>query len=172
MISCSKFSRLAPWAAVRMIAPPSAQVELGGLLAQPVALLVVQAARYADALALRHVDEVAARDRELHRQARPLRLQRILDRLDQDLLAGLEQLRDLPALAAATASACNLDAGDDHVVGVQEAVLLEPDVHEGGLEAGQDVVHLALVDVADDRARTAPLDVELAYPPVWLGPSL
>jgi len=33
---------------------------------------------------------------------------------------------------------------------VQEAVLLEADVHEGRLEAGQDVVDLALVDVSDD----------------------
>ena len=139
-------------------------------LAQPLALLVVEPARDADALALGHVDEVAAGDRELHRQARALRLQRVLDRLDEDLLARLEQLGDALALAAGAAAAGHLDAGDDDVVGVQEAVLLQADVHERGLEAGQDVVDLALVDVADDRARAAALDVELADPPVGLVP--
>ncbi len=143
-----------------------AELEALGGLAQPVALLVVQAPRHADALALGHVDQVAAGDRELHRQARALGLERVLDGLDQDLLAGLEQLGDALALAAGAPAAGHLDAGDDHVVGVQEAVLLQADVHERGLEAGKDVVDLALVDVADDRARSAPLDVQLAYAPV------
>ena len=143
-----------------------AELQALGGLAQPVALLVVEAARDADALALGHVHQVAAGDRQLHGQARPLGLQRVLDGLDQDLLAGLEQLGDALALAAGAPAAGHLDAGDDHVVGVQEAVLLQADVHERGLEAGQDVVHLALVDVADDRARSAPLDVQLAYAPV------
>jgi hypothetical protein len=44
---------------------------------------------------------------------------------------------------------------------VQEPVLLESDVDEGGLEAGQDVVDLALVDVADDRPAAATLEVDL-----------
>ena len=139
-----------------------AEVHLGRRLAQPVALLGVEAAGHAHALALGHVDEVAAGDRQLHRQPRPLRLQRVLDGLDQDLLARLQQLGDaLAALAAGAAAAGHLDAGHDDVVGVQEAVLLEADVHERGLEAGQDVVDLALVDVADDRARAAALDVDL-----------
>jgi hypothetical protein len=47
---------------------------------------------------------------------------------------------------------------------VEEAVLLEADVHKGRLEAGKDVVDLSLVDVAHDRAAAAPLDVELPYP--------
>ena len=46
---------------------------------------------------------------------------------------------------------------------MEEAVLVEADVHERGLEAGQDVVDLALVDVADDRTASAPLDVELGH---------
>ena len=114
-----------------------------------------------------HVHEVAARDRELHRQARALRLQRVLDRLDEDLLARLEQLGDALALrAAAAAAAGDLDAREHDVVGVQEAVLLEPDVDERRLEPGQDVVDLALVDVSDDRARSAALYVELRDAPV------
>ena len=146
--------------------PALADLEALGLLAQPLALLVVEPARHADALALGHVHEVAAGDRELHRQARALGLQRVLDRLDQDLLARLEQLGDALALAAGAPAAGHLHARDDHVIGVQEAVLLEPDVHERRLQAREDVVHLALVDVADDRARAAALYVELTDPPV------
>jgi hypothetical protein len=44
---------------------------------------------------------------------------------------------------------------------VQEAVLVQADVDERGLEARQDVVDLALVDVADDRAVAASLYVQL-----------
>jgi hypothetical protein len=54
-----------------------------------------------------------------------------------------------------------LDPRQHDLVDVQEAVLLEADVDERGLEAGQDVVDLALVDVADDRARAAALEVDL-----------
>ena len=78
-----------------------ADVDLVDQLAEPGALAVGQALGDADAAALRHVDEVAARDRELHREARALGLQRVLDDLDDDLLAGLDQLVDPAAPAAA-----------------------------------------------------------------------
>ena len=65
----------------------AAEVELLGLLAQAVALLVLEPARDADALARRGVDHVAPGDGELHRQPRALGLQRVLDDLDDDLLA-------------------------------------------------------------------------------------
>ena len=64
-----------------------------------------------------------------------------------------------PSLPAAAPR--RLDAGQHDLVDVQEAVLVEADVDERGLEAGQDVVDLALVDVADDRAVAAALEVEL-----------
>ena len=138
------------------------QVERLGLLAQALALLVLQALGDADALAGGRVDHVAARDRELHAQARALGLQRVLDDLDDDLLARLEQVGDLlAALVGAAAAADRLDAGQDDLVDVQEAVLVEADVDERGLQAGQDVVDLALVDVADDRAVAAALEVQL-----------
>ena len=138
------------------------EVELGRLLAQPLALLVVQAARDADALAVRRVDHVAPGDRQVHRQPRALRLQRILDDLDDDLLAGLEQVGDVAAvLALAAAAAGRLDAGQHDLVDVQEAVLLQADVDERGLQAGEHVVDPALVDVADDRAAAAPLEIQL-----------
>ena len=63
------------------------EVEALDLLAQPLALLVVEALGDADALARRGVDHVAAGDRQLHRQPRALGLQRVLDDLDDDLLA-------------------------------------------------------------------------------------
>ena len=142
--------------------PAAAEVELRDLLAQTVALLVLQAPRHADALARRGEDEVAARDGQLHREPGPLRLQRVLDDLDHDLLAGLEQVGDASAPAAAAAALGRLDARQHDLVDVQEAVLLEADVDEGGLQARQDVVDLALVYVADDRAIAASLYVELS----------
>ena len=139
----------------------AAQIELLGLLAKPVALLVLQPARDADALARGGVDHVAAGDRELHAQTRALGLQRVLDDLDDDLLPGLEQIRD-PRPAAAAALGL-LDARQHDLVDVQEPVLVESDVDEGRFQSGEDVVDAALVDVADDRAATAALEVDLGY---------
>ena len=73
-------------------------------------------------------------------------------------LSSSEMRWPFDALAPA---AGNLDARHDDVVDVQEAVLVQADVHERGLEAGQDVVDLALVDVSDERAVAEALDVEL-----------
>ena len=129
-------------------------------LAQAVALVVGEPAADADAAALRREDEVAAGDRDVHREPGALRLQRVLDDLDEDLLAGFDQLVDAAAAAAAALGRL-LAARQDDLVDVEEAVALEADVDEGGLHAGQDVVDLALVDVADDRAPAAALDVEL-----------
>ena len=160
--SRSKSSRLAPWAAVRTITPPPPSVEVRGLAAQALALGVLQPPRHADALAGGRVDHVAPGDRQLHRQARALRLQGVLDDLHDDLLPGLEQVGDLAPPAAAAPALGRLHAGQHDLVDVQEAVLLEADVDERRLEAGQHVVDLALVDVADDRAAAAALDVELS----------
>src|SRR4029079_9758619 len=54
-----------------------------------------------------------------------------------------------------------LHARQDDLVDVQESVLVEADVDEGGLEPGEDVVDPPLVDVADDRAAAAALEVDL-----------
>ena len=72
----------------------------------------------------------------------------------------------LPRASAAAAPPRDLDPGEHDVVRVEEAVLVEADVHERGLEAGQDVVDLALVDVSDDRAVALALYVELGNAPV------
>jgi hypothetical protein len=44
---------------------------------------------------------------------------------------------------------------------VEKAVLLQADVDEGGLQAGEDVVDAALVDVAHDRPVAPALEVQL-----------
>ena len=135
-------------------------VELLQQLALAIALRVGQAARGADAGTVGHVDEVAPRDRDLHRKACALRLQRVLDDLDEDLLLRLDELVDAPAVAVAAPRRL-LAVGGDDLVDVQEAVSLQADVDERRLHAWQDVVDDALVDVADDRARATPFDVEL-----------
>ena len=54
-----------------------------------------------------------------------------------------------------------LELRADDLVDVEEAVLLEADLDERGLHAGQDVVDAAEVDVARDRAALGPLEVDL-----------
>ena len=54
-----------------------------------------------------------------------------------------------------------LELRADDLVDVEEAVLLEADLDERGLHAGQDVVDAAEVDVAGDRAALRPLEVDL-----------
>ena len=144
-----------------MIAPPPCEVELLGLAPQAGALLVVEALGHPDALARGRVDHVATGDGELHRQAGALRLQRVLDDLHDDLLAGLEQVGDLLAALLAPAAPRRLDARQHDLVDVEEAVLVQADVDERGLQPGQDVVDLALVDVADDGAVAPSLEVQL-----------
>src|SRR5581483_11443647 len=55
-------------------------------VAKPRALVVLETARHADAFALRHVDHEAAGERDLGGEPRALRLHRVLDRLDEDIL--------------------------------------------------------------------------------------
>ncbi len=121
---------------------------------QAVALVVVEPARDAETLALRHEHDEAAGQRDLRREARALRLHRILDRLNEDRLAALDQVLDLAAVAL-------LDLRADDLVDVEEAVLLEADLDERGLHPRQDVVDLAEIDVARDRAVVGPLEIDL-----------
>src|SRR5262249_15304190 len=123
-------------------------------VAQARALVVLEAPRDAEALAARDEDDEAAGERDLGREPRALRLHRVLDGLDEDLLVALQEVLDLAAAAA-------LELGRDNLVDVQEAVLLEADLDEGGLHAREDVVDCALVDVAGDRAAFRTLEVHL-----------
>ena len=124
-------------------------------VAQARALVVLEPARDAEALAVRDEDDEAAGQRDLGREAGALRLHRVLDRLDEHLLAAAEQILDLaPARLP-------FELGRDHLVDVEEAVLLEADLDERGLHARQDVVDGALVDVPRDRAALGPLEIGL-----------
>ena len=98
-----------------------------------VALVVVEPARHAEALALRDEDDEAAGERDLRREPRALRLHRVLHRLDEDRLAAADEVLDAAAVAA-------LELGADDLVDVEEAVLLEADLDERGLHPGQHVV--------------------------------
>src|SRR4029077_1234338 len=134
--------------------PAVLHLELAEDLLHEGALVVVEPARDAEPLALRDEDDEAAGKRDLRRQARALRLHRVLHRLDEDRLALADQVLDLAAVAA-------LDLRADDLVDVEEAVLLEADLDERGLHAGQHVVDLAEVDVPRDRAPIGPLEVDL-----------
>ena len=153
--SRSTSSAEAPSAAVRTMTPPSFDVEALDDVLQPRALGVLEPPRDAEALAVRDVDEEPAGQRDLGRQPGALRLHRILDRLDEQLLAARDQILDLLAVSLA------LELGHDDLVDVEEAVLLEPDLDERRLHAGQHVVDDAEVDVPGDRAALGPLEVHL-----------
>ena len=133
---------------------------LGGDLlddvAQAVALVLLEPAGDAEALAVRDEDDEAAGERDLGRQPCSLRLHRILDRLDEHLLAAADQIGDPPAARPAA-----LELGADDLVDEQEAVLLEADLDERRLHPRQDVVDDALVDVAGDRPAFGPLEIDL-----------
>ena len=131
------------------------RVEVLDDVLEPRALLVLEPPRDAVALAVRDVDEEAARERELGREPRALRLHRVLDGLDEDRLAALDQVLD-PARALAA-----LELGADDLVDVQEPVLLEADLDERGLHPGKHVVDDAEVDVPGDRAPLRALEVDL-----------
>ena len=127
---------------------------------QPLALVVLQAPRDPDPVAVGRVDEEAARERDLRRQARALRPHGILHGLDEDLLASGDQLLDALAVALA------LELGHHDLVHVQEAVAAEADVDERGLHAREDIVDDSLVDVARNRPVRGPTEVDLGDLPV------
>ena len=156
--------------------------ELADDAAQAAALLArLDLARDADVIDRRHEHQEPARHRHVRGQARALGAERLLDDLDEDLLAFLQQLFDLrlrPVLRSRSRGRCRraplpapplrrrrrplelvelLERVDD-VGDVEEAVALEAEVDEGGLHAGQDFRDPALVDVADDAALPFALD--------------
>ena len=125
-------------------------------VAQARALVVVEATRDADAVGARRQHHEAAGQRHLHGQARALRAHGVLGDLHEQLLAGLDELFDrlAPPLTL-------VEIGSHDLVDVQESVLLEADVDECRLHAGQHRVDAGEVDVADYRTLTVALDVGL-----------
>ena len=128
---------------------------------QPGALGVLESPRNPETFPVRDVDEKSTRQRDLGGQPRTLRLHRVLDGLDEELLAPRDQILDLLAVVPLA-----LELGDDDLVHVEEPVLLEPDLHEGGLHAGKHVVDDPEIDVPCDRSPLRPLEVHLGHPVV------
>ena len=139
----------------------SVEVERLRRATEPVTLLVLEPLGDAHPLTGRRVDEVAAGDGKVHGATGPLRLEGVLDDLDDDLLAGLQERTDPLSAAFAAPATRDLHPGQHDLVDVQEGVLLEADVDEGRLEAVDDVVDPRLVDVPDDGAAAPALDVHL-----------
>ena len=120
---------------------------------QPRALVVAQALADADAVSEGHVDHEPPGQRELHGQAHALAAHRVLRRLHQHLVAALQEVGDLPLALR------HAQRGD--LVHVQEAVLVEADLDEGGLHPREDVLDPPLPHVTHHRALAAALDVAL-----------
>ena len=111
----------------------------------------------------------------MRRQARALRAERLLDHLDEDLLAFAQQIFDFRlrpiALAVAVApfvvvvgrELVELVHRVDHIVDVEEPVALQADVDEGRLHAGKDLRDPAFVDVADDPALPLAFDEHFGH---------
>ena len=128
------------------------------LHAQQLALgLVLDALRDPDVRVLRQVDEQAAGEADLRRQARALRADRILDHLHEQALPFVQDALDR-TLADVAVLAVLPDVGD-----VQERGALEPDFDERALHAGQHARHATQVDVADEPPRARALDMELLH---------
>ncbi len=128
---------------------------------EPVALVGrLDLARDAAELAGRHEDQVAAGERDVGRDPGALEAARLLDDLDQHVVAAADLLVD----GVAGAARGDLDVADVErrlvdVVDVEEGVAAQPDVAEAGAHAGQDVDDLPFVDRADDALFA--LDVDL-----------
>ena len=122
---------------------------------EAVALGVGQLAGDAAGGAVGHVDQEPAGQADLAGQPGALVADRVLGDLDQHGLAGLEHLLDL-ARAVAGAEGVPVD-----LAGVEHGVAALADVDERRLHGGQDVLHPAEVDVADQRGLRLAGDVVL-----------
>jgi len=111
---------------------------------EPGALVLGKLAGDAAGLTIGHQHQESARQADLAGESGTLLSDRVLGDLDQDRLAGLERVLDLACLAIA--ECCPVDLS-----GVENGVASGADVDERGLHAWQHVLHLAEVDVADDR---------------------
>jgi len=140
--------------------------------AQAVAFLGVgNLAGDADVVDSRHEDQEAARETQVPGQSGPLGADGVLHHLDQGLLALLEggqgRWRGRQVLAGGlfallVGGEVGPDALGDGVVQVQEPVLDATDVDEGALHAGQQLGHLAFIDIPHLALVHRPLEEQLA----------
>jgi hypothetical protein len=131
-------------------------------LVDPGALgLVADATREGDAGLARGVDQVAAGQRQLGGEPRPLVGERVLGHLDEERFALVDAAIDLGRAVLGAGA-----RGEHRLAGGQEAVAREADIDEGGVEPGRHPIHPAEEDVADNAAAARALDQHLAYPAV------
>ena len=146
-------SRPCPSAMVRTMSPASLGLSSLEMSRRRSRSPWLEAAGDADAAPAGHVHQVAPGQRDLGAQPGALVAHRVLGDLHQHLLAVLERVGDAPGALLALRRR--------HLVDVEEAVLLEAEVDERGVDAVHDVLDLALVDVAQVRLAVGPLDVDL-----------
>ena len=169
-----------PAAAVRMMTPPVKPCASRNSRTMPRSRRALVArldlARDADVIDGRHEHQEPPGHRHVRGEPGALGAERLLDDLDEDLLAFLaaglrssaaaarDRRRDPCGRAAALRAAFVVFSSSspaellellervDDFGDVEKAVALEADIDEGGLHAGQDLRDPALVDVADDAA--------------------
>ena len=142
--------------------------------AQPGSLLgVLDALRYSDRAAPRHVHQVAGRNGKMRGETGSLSADGVLEDLNHYLLVLFQQLSDVGREGAKAAfvtrgsggaiarRACNVrrpPGGDRfrHVRGVQKCRAIEADIDECRLHAGQDAADPSLVDVSHPSAPVGP----------------
>ena len=126
--------------------------------AQPLALgVVLDACRDTDMLIVGQQHQVARRNGGQCGQTGTLAAQRILEHLDENALAFVQQAGNQRQRAIGRLIQAH------HVGGVQEARAFQTNIHEGGLHAGQHALHLAHVEIADQAVAQGALDVGLLH---------
>ena len=152
----------------------------------PTLLVLLDPARDPDVLDRRHQHEVPAGQRDVGREPRPLRADRILRDLHHDLLPLLEQILDeglaglhdgvrplvrrdgglvvLALLVVAVRLEVHVEQRRRDVAHVEERGALQPHVHERGLHARQHPDDAAEVHVAHEPTFVAAVDLELGQP--------
>src|SRR5207249_2759325 len=151
--------------------------ELAQNFLEPLALVrIFNLARDAALVGVGQQDDIAARQREVGGNTRPFGADRTFGHLDDNVAARRIDPRDvflgnLGLVAAAVPLGGTFDdfiaavktVGHDVPV-VQEGVLLETDVHEGGFKAIFEIAHFAFEDAADQAFVVGPLDGEFLQP--------
>ena len=123
---------------------------------EPGTLGVGELARDARHRALGHVDEVAARQRDLRGEACALVAHGVLGHLDEHGVTGAQGVLDATGLPALEPGGVPVD-----LTGVEHGVAALADVDERGLHGRQDVLDAAEVDVAGHRRGRLARDVVL-----------
>ena len=130
-------------------------------------LLVFDAAGHGDIVAAGQQHQIASGQRGLHGHPGALGAGRLLEYLDDDVLALFDQVADGTVLIPGSVLRQPAAVRGDGVFHVEEAVLFQADIDEGGLHAGKHVLHLAQVDVAQQMGVVPPGQGDLVQTAVF-----